>query len=244
MNHKQKSTSVRASVKEDERDFFLYKASHDLKAPLASIMGITSAAKEEVTDKTALNYFSLIEKSTSKLDSTISDLMDYTRITKGQVSVSEINFSKIINDIIESLTHKDPLKKVDFQISVKQGEFFSDSNMLICVLQNLVDNAIKYRQTNTDSFVKINVSTDTKKARILVKDNGIGISEEFQEKIFDMFFRASTHSNGSGLGLFIVKNAIKKLKGTISFKSKLNQGTTFVVIIPNMKEQTVIEVDN
>jgi signal transduction histidine kinase len=105
---------------------------------------------------------------------------------------------------------------------------------IILLFNNLISNAIKYHDMSKENpYIKVDVLVTANNALIEVEDNGLGIEEEFQSRIFDMFFRANKTVSGTGLGLFIVKGAIDKLKGTIKLKSKSKQGTTFVVDIPN-----------
>lgn len=241
---RKKKDSIDTSIKEDEREFLLYKASHDLKAPLASIIGLTTIAKEEVTDTVALKYFGLIEKSSMKMDSTITDLVQYARIQKSKTENNEITFSKTLEQIISGLRYRNAAEKIKFTVNISQKKFTSDANLLASILQNLIDNSIKYKRQNVESFVKIDIKTDAEKAKIIIEDNGIGIEKDFQKKIFNMFFRASEQSSGSGLGLYIVKNAVNKLDGKISFTSQLNQGTTFIVIIPNSHKTVSANADN
>jgi signal transduction histidine kinase len=95
------------------------------------------------------------------------------------------------------------------------------------VLNNLITNAIKYQNLNAESLVKIKTSRNSNELSIEIQDNGIGIADELQPKIFEMFFRATELSSGSGLGLYIVKEIIDKMNGTISVKSTLSEGTVF-----------------
>lgn len=109
----------------------------------------------------------------------------------------------------------------------------SDKGMITTILQNLVENAIKYSKRNIVATVDIRVeSHPNRPLTIKVEDNGIGIADDIQVRVFDMFFRGNEISRGSGLGLYILKNAVDKLKGKIILKSKENVGTTFIVELP------------
>jgi len=102
-------------------------------------------------------------------------------------------------------------------------------------LQNLISNAFQYHDTNKPkNEVKITVKTDKENAYFEVWDNGIGIPENYQSKIFDMFFRANTHTKGTGLGLYIVRDALEKLNGEITMASEEKEYTCFCVVIPNL----------
>ena len=123
-------------------------------------------------------------------------------------------------------------------VEINQGSrFISDKRRISVVLNNLVSNAFKYSDpTKANSFVKIIVDCISQNAVIQIQDNGIGIAEKDLEKIFGMFYRAAVSSNGSGLGLYILKESLEKLGGKINVESKLNEGTTFTVEIPNLHE--------
>lgn len=109
----------------------------------------------------------------------------------------------------------------------------SDKGMITTILQNLVENAIKYSKRNIPAIVDIRVESHHGKfLTVRVEDNGIGIADDIQVKVFDMFFRGNEISRGSGLGLYILKNAVEKLKGKIILKSKENVGTTFIIELP------------
>jgi signal transduction histidine kinase len=113
--------------------------------------------------------------------------------------------------------------------------FCSDYSRLLMVFNNIISNAVLYRDTRKeDSYLKIDIQVDAAKATLRFSDNGIGIPEEYVDKIFKMFFRANADSKGSGLGLYIVKGVLEKLEGTVSVQSKVGQGTTFVIEVPNL----------
>jgi len=129
---------------------------------------------------------------------------------------------------MENVTH---IKKI---INIRQdGDFYSSPTRLDIIFNNLLSNAIKYADLKKDQpFIEIDIQSTPAEAQITVRDNGEGIPGEATAKIFDMFFRASGKGSGSGLGLYIVKEAIQKLRGTINVQSELGKGTEFVVRIP------------
>ena len=131
----------------------------------------------------------------------------------------------------------DSLCKIKVEIDQK-GKFISDRRRILIVINNMISNAIKYHdKTKPYPYVKITVHSGLAKATITSEDNGIGIAEEKQGKVFDMFYRATSQSKGSGLGMYIVKETMLKLNGTISLKSTLHVGTTLTVDIPNLIEK-------
>jgi signal transduction histidine kinase len=133
------------------------------------------------------------------------------------------------------------LEKVDIKKQIEDGferlkyhEGSEQGHRIAVVLNNLISNAIKYRDAHKDNqFIKVEMHIDQTTATLYFSDNGIGISEEWQVKIFDMFFRATERSEGAGLGLYIVKEAIEKLGGKIQVQSKVDEGSTFIITLPN-----------
>ncbi|HZG01667.1 MAG TPA: HAMP domain-containing sensor histidine kinase, partial [Chitinophagales bacterium] len=113
--------------------------------------------------------------------------------------------------------------------------FSSDPGRISVLLNNLISNAIRYQNPNVDKpYVDIAVETTADAAFIVVKDNGIGIDKAQQSKVFDMFYRVSQNSVGSGLGLYIVKETVEKLQGKIDLKSEPGTGTAFTIVLPNL----------
>ena len=124
---------------------------------------------------------------------------------------------------------------INIQDSVKiehDNEFPSDRNRLMTVLNNLISNSIKYRHPARNPEVFVSVEMGKEFVTLKIRDNGIGIKDYHLGKILDMFYRTSDHSTGSGLGLYIVKETIKKLGGSIDVESEVNQGTQFIIHLP------------
>lgn len=219
-----------------ELDRFVYSVSHDLRAPLCSMLGVVELSEQLTDDNLALKHFGMIKSSISKLDGFIGDILNYSRNSRQEVKSEEINFNEILTDITDNLKYMGPAHHmVDIQVKVNDEQsFFSDKRRINVVLNNLIANSIRYQNPKLKrSYVKVEVETSESEASILIKDNGIGIGKEFHPKIFDMFYRVSEVSEGSGLGLYIVKEMIHKLEGEIDFESEPGTGTTFNIRIPN-----------
>ncbi len=224
-----------------ELDRFVYSASHDLKAPLRSAIGLINLAKRETTDNNTVSYLEMMNKSLTRLDSFINDLIHFSRNSRLKIEFQPINFEMLINDAFENLKYMEESKKVAIQTKIKQqSAFSSDPNRLGILFSNLISNAIKYQNPEVGyPFVSISVKADDKFAEIIIKDNGIGIGKEHHKNIFKMFYRASEQSKGSGLGLYIVREIVTKLKGTISVNSIPGQGSEFILNIPNALKEPV-----
>lgn len=219
-----------------ELDRFVYSTSHDLRAPLNSMLGLIEIAKEDTTEELMLEYFKMLKDSAKKLDGFICDILDYSRNSRMEVNNEQINFRELIKSVTENLKFiGDNNRMVEFKIEISgETSFRSDKNRLITILSNLISNAIRYQNSQIPNpFVSIKIETSPTETNIFIQDNGIGIDEESQSKIFDMFYRVSQESVGSGLGLYIVKEAVSKLNGDIKVESAIGAGTTFLIKIPN-----------
>jgi signal transduction histidine kinase len=147
-----------------------------------------------------------------------------------------IDFQAMVQESIDSLKFMEGAEKVrSVKNIVARSPFYSDYGRLLIIFNNIISNAVRYRaQWKEDSFLEIHIETTPEKAIIQFKDNGVGIADEYIEKIFKMFFRANADSKGSGLGLYIVKSAVEKLNGTVKVYSTLGEGTAFYIEIPNL----------
>lgn len=233
-NSERKELEEKLEEKIKELDTFIYRSSHDLKGPLASLMGLVNIAKNEVKDAAAIQYMEIIERSVTHLDSILMDLLNSTRVTQGEIKSTIIDFHELITSIVKSFENLPEARGTDIQLNINQkSPLLFDKTLLNNVLQNLIINAIKYKDPEKrNSFVKINVEEKTDTVDITIEDNGEGISNEMQKNVFDMFFRGNTKSSGTGLGLYIVKNAVHKLGGSIKLTSKEGQGTRFHITLP------------
>lgn len=220
----------------EQLDHFVYSVSHDLRAPLSSMKGLVEITEEETTEPITLEHMKLLLGSIGKLDHFILDVLDYCRSKRLEIKPERIDFKELIENISDNLRHMNSgNRNVDIKISITQyKEFCSDKIGVGIVLNNLVSNAIRYQNPMSEQpFVDIEVEATDKTANIIVKDNGIGISKEGQTKIFDMFYRVSDETDGTGLGLFLVKETIEKLNGKINVESELGKGSVFQILIPN-----------
>jgi signal transduction histidine kinase len=219
-----------------ELDRFVYSTSHDLRAPLNSMLGLIEIAQDDTTDELILEHLRMLKGNAKKLDSFICDILDYSRNSRMEVNSEHINFNELLNDVTQNLKFMgDTNRVVDFKVDITgNASVHSDKNRLVTILNNLISNAIRYQNSQIpDPFVNIKINASNTETSIVISDNGIGIHKELHPKIFDMFYRVSHESVGSGLGLYIVKEAINKLNGNIEVQSEIGEGTTFSIKIPN-----------
>lgn len=222
-----------------ELDSFVYSVSHDLRAPLSSMHGIIDICESETNDATVLEYMGMLKTCISKLDGFIIDILDYSKNARIGINRDEINFKELLDEVADNLKFMGDAtqRQVDIRIKINQGNtFYTDKRRLSIILNNLISNAIRYQNEKIpDPFVEIIVNVADNVAGISIKDNGIGIPQQYQEKIFDMFFRLSLNSLGSGLGLYIVKETIAKINGNIEVKSEIGKGSEFSIYLPDLK---------
>lgn len=219
-----------------ELDRFVYSASHDLRAPLMSILGLINVAKIETKEKVNLEYLSLMTKSIHKLDKFVQDIIHYSRNSRLAVNYELIDFQNILKENFEEVKYLENSDKIEKIIKIEQRiPFFNDKSRICVILNNFISNAIRYYDPKkSEHFLKINISVNEENVHIEIEDNGIGIAPQHVPRIFDMFYRASETNVGSGLGLYIVKETILKLNGEIEAKSVFGEGSKFNIIIPNM----------
>ena len=217
-----------------ELNRFAYSASHELRAPLTTIQGIINLAKIENHYETD-EYLQMIEKTLKKLDSFTKNIINYYKNTKKDDQLKSIDLKSHIEGLIENIKLFYNTSTVTFKIHVNQEEEFCNDEFRIgLILNNIISNAINHRSENVENLlIEIDVQVKNKLAEIKIKDNGNGIPPEHLDNIFKMFYRASNETTGSGLGLYIVKEAIDKINGTILVSSTIGEGTCFNVTIPS-----------
>ena len=220
-----------------ELDSFVYSVSHNLRAPLMSVLGLLNLARmdDRRQDSILGKYFSMMEHSIHKLDDTLKEILDYSRNARSDVRIEKVVIQELIEDSFERLRYLEGSDQIEKHIAIHDPvPLYSDPYRLAVILNNLVSNSIKYRDSRKEKpFINIEITVSETAVNIFFEDNGIGISSELINKIFDMFFRATERSEGAGLGLYIVKETIEKLNGSISAESNMGEGTIFKIEVPN-----------
>jgi len=212
---------------------FIYSASHDLRSPLMSILGIVQLAQMDNSDPT--EFYKIIENSVLKLDKYIRNIIDYYQNSKSEEMSEKIDFNIMLEDVLAMNRNQDTSVKFETEVNM-DSEFVGDPFRIRVILSNLISNAIKYKNPEEPNhIVNISIVTHPESCKIIITDNGIGIHEDHINNIFKMFYRAQITNNkqGSGIGLFIVKESLEKIGGKISVVSTPNVGSSFEVIIPN-----------
>ena len=218
-----------------ELDQLVYKTSHDLRAPLRSVLGLTNLYHLEVKNPPN-SYVKKIEERIHKMDDFIKSMLDYSRAGRLNVEYTEIDIASLINDCVSDLEFLEGFNTVRITTEINNNGLavMTDELRLRIILSNIISNAFKYRnQKIKDSVLIILVNVSETEINISIQDNGIGIAKKYVSKVFDMFYRATEKSDGSGLGMYIVKQSVDKLEGNISVESKKGKGTVFRIGLPN-----------
>lgn len=219
----------------EELDNFIYKTSHDIRGPLASLKGMCNVALMDVKDPIALNYLKKLDITAEKLNTILTRLLIVNQINNSVLGKDPIDFESIVNDVLLLERKKGLPPRLTINTHIESDiDYYSDKEFVRIILENLIDNAIKFYNDSQriEPFVNIVISTEDRFVKIRVVDNGIGISEVHPDKIFQMFSRASERSETGGIGLYITKTATEKLGGTVNLKTTPEGYTEFFVRLP------------
>jgi signal transduction histidine kinase len=218
----------------EELDRFVYSVSHDLRSPLTSILGLVNVYQISPNEEERARIIRLIKERTLKLDDFIRKILDYSRNSRGQLKLEPIELRQQVSAVLDSLAYMPHFDNIKVDIDIP-AEFrvVSDEERLKIILANLVSNAIKYIDKGKEvPIVRIKAETNGRMLLIVVEDNGIGIMPDRINRIFEMFYRASEASDGSGIGLYIARECADNLNGEIQVESQYCKGTRFTVKIP------------
>ena len=220
----------------DELDNFIYKTSHDIRGPLASLKGMCNVALMDVQDPIALDYLKKLDSTAERLNTILTRLVIINQINNSKLTVERIDFESIVSDVLLLERKKGVPAELLIMPQIDDDAIIeSDKELVRIVLENLIDNAIKFYNDSdrVKSFVKIHINSMPKGGVIVrVIDNGIGISESSPGKLFQMFSRASERSETGGIGLYITKTATEKIGGKVGLLTTPEGYTEFYVIFP------------
>ena len=217
-------------------DNFIYTASHDLKSPIANLEGLIFLLSKRIDAK--LNeeeqkILEMMKMSIEKLRRTIDDLKEITKAQKGlDGKMEEISFTAILEEVKADLNEMVQEVGVEFTESLEVSKIrFAKAN-LRTILYNLITNAIKYRSPDRPLKIGIKTYVQNNGIALSISDNGLGLSENQQSKLFMMFKRFHSNTEGTGIGLYIIKRIVENSGGSISADSQLDKGTTFTIYFP------------
>jgi signal transduction histidine kinase len=224
-----------------ELDKFVYSVSHNLRGPLASVMGLLNIAESKVSNVEEIH--SMIRQSVMRLDETLKEIIAYSNNARSEIGATEIDWKSIINSSLEKLQYLPNAAKIKFTFDDSEASFpfYSDPERLSLILNSLYSNSILYCALDKKPVIHTKVSVAYDMVTITVNDNGIGITENCLPHVFNMFYRANERSSGAGLGLYITKETVKKLGGKIGVEAKENEGTTITITLPINKNVVASE---
>lgn len=213
---------------------FVYSISHELRAPIASAKGVLDLVKMEGLFEESGGYWKLMDACIQKLDYYVSQTVQFYKTIRFHSNSEQVHFKEMVDSLINLYSTSGNTKDIHFNVSIdEQQPFWGDTFRIEIIIANLLSNAIKcQRADESDKLVAIGITTTPQQVVITVEDNGIGIAEEDLTRIFDQFFKGA-NLDGLGLGLYILKESLNKLNGTIEVQSAIGNGSVFKVIIPN-----------
>ncbi len=224
----------------DELDYFIYRAAHDIRGPLTTLLGLMNLMQLNADNVNI--YLGLLIEHTQKTLRTLTTITSIQDIKKKELEVTSLNLHQLWAKSFMKLSEvsNNPntgTVNILKEIEVINEAFYSDEDLIAQLICNLVDNGIRHRtrKADTGNFVKVALSIKDGQLHITIKDDGMGIMENTKSRIFDMFFRGSELTSGSGMGLYIVKLILEKLNGAVSFTSVINKGSEFKIIIDSLK---------
>jgi len=222
--------------KNTELDNFVYSVSHDLRAPIASLKGLISLLRKDQEKQNLDLYVNKMLSSIIQQDNFIQEILDQSRNSRLEVKREEVFFKPLIEQAFEQLRFASaPDQLIEKVVHAEQHEpFYTDRWRLNIILNNLISNSIRYHR-GLNTHIEITIRIEEHRAILTIEDNGIGIGAEHLDKVYNMFYRATDDKAGSGLGLYIVKEAVSKLQGVIKLTSELGKGTRIEIEIPETK---------
>lgn len=220
-----------------ELDTFVYSLSHDLRAPLTSLQGLVKIAMTETKIAPVKEYISLMDGLLDKQDVFLRDVIALLQRRDLTPQYTSINMELLLKDAFSLNNHKPNIEDIKTEVSLDQDMqvIYSDVVFVKIIFNNLISNAFKYNDTNkSNRFISVKGKCTVDHLIFEIEDNGIGIAKEFYDKIFEMFYVIDSSKRGTGLGLYIIKQSVDKLNGTICLNSVIGEGSKFVVSLPKI----------
>ncbi|MBI4394954.1 MAG: HAMP domain-containing histidine kinase [Candidatus Omnitrophica bacterium] len=225
--------------KNEEIENFIQIISHDLKAPIVSIQGFATILKTELGNTlqgTNLDYFNRIQANAQQMTTLIMDLLEFSRVGRIEDEKESVDTKALTNEILEELKPEIDKRHIKIQVGDRFPKLWASKKRLTQVLTNLISNAVKYMGPSSQPCIEIGCSDERNGTlcTVWIKDNGIGIKKEFQEKIFQIFQRAPNQLKveGSGIGLSIVKKIVELNGGRVWLESEEGKGSQFFISWP------------
>jgi signal transduction histidine kinase len=226
-----------------ELDTFFYRSSHDFRRPLTTFFGLAEVAKITVKDLNALELFAKVNDTARNLDKMLVKLQSISDLGGQQLVFKEVFLQEMFDEACDNFREDIDKKGIKTYCHVDLPYSFHSYPALVkIIVENLVENSISF-SAGSKPFIRLTArEEENAKVVIEIEDNGEGIEDQYFQRVFEMYFRGSERSKGNGLGLYIVKKAVEKLNGTISFRSEVEKGSTFCIIIPLIESSQQTEV--
>lgn len=229
----------------EELDKFVYSTSHDLRAPLISVLRLVQICEEDFypNDNDLHTLLKHMKEGLNRTDRVIRRILEYSKNKRFDIIPEPIDLSVLVKDLMAEMEFIQANDRIEFKMRIPEGlHVVTDKPRLSMILDHLITNAVKYqRPAEPNKFILIRASANERGVEVILEDNGEGIPSEIRPKIFDMFYRGSPTSNGSGLGLYIVKQTLKSLKGDIQVVSTHGKGTFFRFFLPYLTEDMILK---
>lgn len=230
-----KNREEELKIRNQEMDNFVYRVSHDIRAPICTIQGIINIWQGEKDKSTQNHYLTLINNSIDKLFTFVNQTISHSENLNMPIKKEKIDFEKIILEIFQSYEYYPNFSRLKLLLNISNDDFYSDLDRVKVIINAMMANSVKFMDTEkTECFIEITVKKIDNLIKIIFRDNGVGIEEEILPKIFDMFFRGNSKSNGAGLGLYILKQYVNKLEGSVQASSIEGEGATLELSLPNL----------
>lgn len=226
----ERTSDLRQAYK--ELDTFFYRASHDFRRPLTTFLGLAEVANITVKDVNALELFAKVKETASNLDKMLIKLQSISDLGAQQLVYRDVMVKEIVDNVLDGFSNEINARNIRILAAIDLHEaFYSYPAMIKTIIENLIENAIFFSR-HEEATIRIAAYAQGTNVVLEFEDNGQGIDQLYQERIFDMYFRGNDKSKGNGLGLYIVKKAVEKLNGQITFRSELGKGSLFQVFLP------------
>lgn len=228
-----------------ELDSFIYRAAHDIRGPITTIMGLCNIALLEKDFGKCQEYLMILDKYSKSTQATLNRILGVNDLKNNPLHRTAFDLQDLTESVSALLIANPDRIKVNIQYQLPLNtEIYTDYNLLQTTIQNLIDNSIRFRTTNKNEkpFCKTIIEKAEDELVITILDNGDGIDEKIKDKVFDMFFRGSEYASGSGLGLYIAKIATKRLGGDVKLISSRVGETIFEITLPILLDKTQLKL--
>ena len=221
-----------------ELDTLIYRSSHDLRGPIVTILGLAYIARWETDVANLKEYLENCRSVALKMDKVLLELLSVTRIRQNKVEATRSCPVNLVDEAVNRCIFNKSIDRKNVTINAdRELKFTTDLSLLQTAVEPLIENALVYSKEDTEQHrVSISIFRKEDSLEVMVKDNGIGISEEEIGSVFDFFYRGKNTGKGSGIGMYLAKSAVRKLNGTIDIQSQPGVGTEVRISIPELME--------